>query len=41
MLMVEMLKDPKFYKTKSEEAKDNYQTHYTKEVWLKQMMDKI
>ena len=41
MLMVEMLKDPIFYKKKSEEAKDNYQTYYTKEVWLKQMMNKI
>jgi hypothetical protein len=41
MLMVEMLKDPIFYKKKSEEAKDNYHTYYTKEVWLKQMMNKI
>jgi hypothetical protein len=41
MLLVEMLKDPSFYKKKSEEAKDNYQTIYTKEVWLKNMMDKI
>ena len=41
MLMVEMLKDPIFYKKKSEEAKDNYQTYYTKEVCLKQMMNKI
>tara|TARA_B110000503_G_C7123704_1_gene403642 strand:+ start:865 stop:1842 length:978 start_codon:yes stop_codon:yes gene_type:complete len=41
MLMVEMLKDPIFYKKKSEEAKDNYQTYYTKEVWLTQMMNKI
>jgi hypothetical protein len=41
MLLVEMLKDPSFYKKKSEEAKDNYHTHYTKEVWLKQMMNKI
>jgi len=41
MLMVEMLKDPIFYKKKSEESKDNYQTYYTKEVWLKQMMNKI
>jgi hypothetical protein len=41
MIMVEMLKDPIFYKKKSEEAKDNYHTYYTKEVWLKQMMNKI
>jgi hypothetical protein len=41
MLMVEMLKDPIFYKKKSEESKDNYQTYYTKEVWLNQMMNKI
>ena len=41
MLMVEMLKDPIFYKKKSEEAKDNYHTYYTKEVWLTQMMNKI
>jgi hypothetical protein len=41
MLMVEMLKDPIFYKKKSEEAKDNYHTYYTKEVWIKQMMNKI
>jgi hypothetical protein len=36
-----MLKDPSFYKKKSEEAKDNYQTIYTKEVWLKNMMNKL
>jgi hypothetical protein len=41
MLLVEMLKDPSFYKKKSEEARDNYQTIYTKEVWLKSMMSKI
>jgi hypothetical protein len=41
MIMVEMLKDPIFYKKKSEEAKDNYHTYYTKEVWLTQMMNKI
>ena len=41
MIMVDMLKDPIFYKRKSEEAKDNYQTLYTKEVWLNQMMSKI
>jgi hypothetical protein len=41
MLLVEMLKDPSFYKKKSEEAKDNYQTIYTKEVWLKNMMNKL
>jgi hypothetical protein len=41
VLLVEMLKDPSFYKKKSEEAKDNYQTIYTKEVWLKNMMNKL
>jgi hypothetical protein len=41
MLMVEMLKDPSFYKRKSEEAKDNYHTHYTKEVWLTQIKNKL
>jgi hypothetical protein len=41
MIMVELLKDPTFYKKKSEEAKDNYHTYYTKEVWLKEMMNKI
>jgi hypothetical protein len=41
MIMVEMLKDPIFYKKKSEEAKDNYHTYYTKKVWLTQMMNKI
>ena len=41
MIMVEMLKDPTFYKKKSEEAKDNYQTLYTKEVWLKETMNKL
>ena len=41
MTLTEMLKDSKFYKTKSEEAKDNYQTYYTKEVWLTEMMNKI
>jgi hypothetical protein len=41
MIMAEMLKDPTFYKKKSEEARDNYQTLYTKEVWVKEMMNKI
>jgi len=41
MLMVEMLKDETFYKKKSEEAKDNYHTYYTKEVWLNDMMNKL
>ena len=41
MLMVEMLKDPIFYKKKSEEARDNYNKYYTKEIWLNQMMNKI
>jgi len=41
MLMVEMLKDPIFYKQKSEEAKDNYNKYYTKEIWLNEMMNKI
>ena len=41
MIMVEMLKDPIFYKKKSEEAKDNYHTYYTKEVWLNDMMNKL
>jgi hypothetical protein len=41
MIMAEMLKDPTFYKKKSEEAKDNYHTYYTKEIWLNEMMNKI
>lgn len=41
MILVDMLKDPTFYKKKSEEAKDNYQTLYTKEVWLKETMNKL
>jgi hypothetical protein len=41
MIIAEMLKDPTFYKKKSEEARDNYQTLYTKEVWVKEMMNKI
>ena len=41
VVMVEMLKDPTFYEKRSEEARDNYHTLYTKEVWLKEMMDKI
>ena len=41
MILTEMLKDTKFYKTKSEEAKDKYHTYYTKEVWLTEMMNKI
>ena len=41
MIMVEMLKDPIFYKKKSEEARDNYNKYYTKEIWLNQMMNKI
>ena len=41
MIMVNMLKDPTFYKKKSEEAKDNYQTLYTKEVWLRETINKL
>jgi hypothetical protein len=41
MIMVDMLKDPTFYKKKSEEAKDNYQTLYTKEVWLRETINKL
>ena len=41
MMMVEMLKDPTFYKKQSEEAKDNYHTYYTKELWIKEMINKI
>ena len=41
MIMVEMLKDPTFYKKQSEEAKENYHTYYTKELWIKQMMNKL
>jgi hypothetical protein len=41
MILVDMLKDPTFYKKKSEEAKDNYQTLYTKEVWLNETMNKL
>ena len=41
MIMVDMLKDPTFYTKKSEEAKDNYQTLYTKEVWLRETINKL
>lgn len=41
MILVDMLKDPTFYKKKSEEAKDNYQTLYTREVWLRETMNKL
>lgn len=41
MIMTDMLKDPIFYKKKSEEAKDNYHTYYTKETWLKETLNKL
>ena len=41
IILTKMLKDPTFYKKKSEEAKDNYQTYYTKETWLKEILNKL